>query len=71
MNAPVPRSVALAVSIQSSMDELASELARHDPELLAPVLERVLAGAVEQSGQWRQDQLYWIADEALRRAAKR
>ena len=71
MNAPIPRSIALAASIQASMDQLSAELGRHDPELLAPVLERVLAGAVEQSGQWRQDQLYWIADEALRRAAKR
>lgn len=67
----VPRPVALAVAIQANMDELAGELVRHDPELLAPALEQVLAGAVEHRGRGRQSDLYWIADEALRRTAKR
>jgi hypothetical protein len=62
-----PRAVELAATIQASMDELAGIMAAQDPELAAPALERVIAGAVENGGRWRQCDLYWIADEALRR----
>jgi hypothetical protein len=66
-----PRAIELAASIQASMDELAGIMAAQDPELAAPALERVLAGAVQHAGRWRQCDLYWIADEALRRTQKR
>ncbi|MCC6948832.1 MAG: hypothetical protein IT539_13775 [Bradyrhizobiaceae bacterium] len=62
------RPAELAASIQANMDELAGIIAAQDPELVAPAVEQVLADAVRHSGRWRQDQLFWIADEVLRRA---
>lgn len=52
-------------------DEFACHLAAVDPELAAPVLERVFTEAIEHRGRGRQSDLYWIADEALRRASRR
>lgn len=66
-----PKAVELAATIQQSMDALVAELAAHERDLLPPILEMVIVGAARAGGNRQQRELYWIADEALRRTAKR
>jgi hypothetical protein len=66
-----PRPVILAASIQAHIDELASLIASHDSNLVAPIMEQILVRVAEGSKRRRQTDLYWIADEALRRASRR